>query len=77
MVSSSNHWNYWKGLRYHEVVFDAIRHCMAPPPKPAKRKIGFLVEEKTAVYGRRSRDCISTFRDFRNVEVWRGRVVNL
>jgi ORF6N domain-containing protein len=33
------------------VVFDAIRQLMAPP-EPKKRKIGFLVEEKPARYGR-------------------------
>jgi hypothetical protein len=35
-----------------KVVFDAIRQLMAPP-EAKKRKIGFLVEEKTASYGRR------------------------
>jgi hypothetical protein len=35
-----------------KVVFDAIRQLMAPP-EPKKRKIGFLVEEKAAAYGRR------------------------
>jgi hypothetical protein len=35
-----------------KVVFDAIRQLMASP-EPKKRKIGFLVEEKTAAYGRR------------------------
>ena len=34
-----------------KVVFDAIRHLMTPP-EPKKRKIGFLVEEKAACYGR-------------------------
>jgi hypothetical protein len=34
------------------VVFDAIRQLMAPP-EPKKRKMGFLVEEKAAGYGRR------------------------
>jgi hypothetical protein len=33
------------------VVFVTIRPSMAPP-EPKKRKIGFLVEEKTAAYGR-------------------------
>jgi hypothetical protein len=33
------------------VVFDAIRELMAPPP-PKKRKIGFLVKERAARYGR-------------------------
>jgi hypothetical protein len=32
--------------------FDAIRQLMSPPG-PKKRKIGFLVEEKAAAYGRR------------------------
>jgi len=35
-----------------KVVFEAIRQLMAPP-QPKKRKIGFLVEEKAAVYGRK------------------------
>ena len=35
-----------------KVVFDAIRQLMAPP-EAKKRKIGFLVEEKAAAYGRR------------------------
>ena len=35
-----------------KVVFDAIRQLMSPPD-PKKRKIGFLVEEKAAAYGRR------------------------
>jgi hypothetical protein len=34
------------------VVFAAIRQLMTPP-EAKKRKIGFLVEEKAAVYGRR------------------------
>ncbi len=34
-----------------KVVFDAIRQLMAPP-EPKKRKIGFLVREKAARYGR-------------------------
>ena len=34
-----------------KVVFDAIRQLMAPP-EFKKRKIGFLVEEKAARYGR-------------------------
>jgi hypothetical protein len=34
-----------------KVVFDAIRQLMTPP-KPSRRKIGFLVEEKAASYGR-------------------------
>jgi ORF6N domain len=33
------------------VVFDAIRELMAPP-QPNKRKIGFLVKERGARYGR-------------------------
>jgi len=35
-----------------KVVFDAIRQLMTAP-QPKKRKIGFLVEEKAAAYGRR------------------------
>jgi hypothetical protein len=35
-----------------KVVFDAIRRLMAPPNR-AKRKIGFLVEERAARYGQR------------------------
>jgi len=34
------------------VVFHAIRQPIAPP-ETKKRKIGFLVEENSAVYGRR------------------------
>jgi hypothetical protein len=34
-----------------KVVFDAIRELMASPT-PNKRKIGFLVEERAARYGR-------------------------
>jgi hypothetical protein len=34
-----------------KVIFDAIRQLMAPP-RPNKRKIGFLVEEKAVSYGR-------------------------
>jgi hypothetical protein len=34
------------------VVLDAIRQLMAPP-EPKKRKMGFLVEERAARYGRR------------------------
>lgn len=33
-----------------KVVFDAIRKLMAPPPEPKKRKIGFVVRERTAQY---------------------------
>jgi hypothetical protein len=35
-----------------KVVFDAIRQLMTPP-ESKKRKIGFLVEEKAASFGRR------------------------
>jgi hypothetical protein len=35
-----------------KAVFDAIRQLMTPP-QPKNRKIGFLVEEKAAAYGRR------------------------
>ena len=34
-----------------KVVFDAIRQLMRPP-EPKKRKIGFLVKERAARYGR-------------------------
>ena len=34
-----------------KVVFDAIRQLMTPP-EPKKRKIGFLVKERAARYGR-------------------------
>jgi len=35
-----------------KTLFAAVRQLMMPP-EPRKRKIGFLVEEKAAVYGRR------------------------
>ena len=35
-----------------KVIFDAIRQLMTPP-ETKKRKIGFLVEEKAAAYGRK------------------------
>ena len=35
-----------------KAIFNAIRQLMAAP-EPKKRKIGFLVEEKAAGYGRR------------------------
>jgi len=35
-----------------KVVFDAIRQLMTPP-EPKRRKIGFLVEERAARYGKR------------------------
>jgi ORF6N domain-containing protein len=35
-----------------QAIFDAIRQLMAPP-EPKTRKIGFLIQEKAAVYGRR------------------------
>ena len=35
-----------------KTLFVAVRQLMAPPD-PKKRKIGFLVEEKAAAYGRR------------------------
>ena len=38
-----NDWNVWNGLRFRMMV----------PPESKKRKIGFLVEEKAASYGRR------------------------
>ena len=36
-----------------KIVFDAIRQLMTPP-EPKKRKIGFLVKERAARYGRTS-----------------------
>ena len=36
-----------------QAIFNAIRQLMTPP-EVKKRKIGFLVEEKAAAYGRRS-----------------------
>ena len=38
--------------RQIELIFDAIRKLMTPP-EPNKRKIGFLVKERAARYGRR------------------------
>ena len=35
-----------------KIVFEAIRQLMTPPEKP-RRKIGFVVKEKKAAYGRR------------------------
>lgn len=35
-----------------KVVFDAIRALMTPP-EPKKRKIGFLVKERAARFGKR------------------------
>jgi hypothetical protein len=35
-----------------KTLFAAVRQLMAPPD-PKKRKIGFLVEEKAAAYGRK------------------------
>jgi hypothetical protein len=54
-----------------KVVFDAIRELMAPEPK--KRKIGFLVKERAARYGRAQGPPLSCFRNSGNVEVscWR------
>jgi len=37
-----------------KVVFDAIRQLMTPP-EPKKRKIGFLVKEKSVKYGKSHR----------------------
>lgn len=43
-------------LESHDVhirsLFEAIRQLMAPP-EPTKRRIGFLVKEKAARYGKR------------------------
>jgi hypothetical protein len=36
-----------------KVVFDAIRALMTPPAKPRK-KIGFVVKEKKAAYGKKT-----------------------
>jgi len=36
-----------------QAIFEAIRQLMTPPAKPRK-KIGFVVKEKQATYGRRS-----------------------
>ncbi len=36
-----------------KMVFDAIRQLMTPP-EPTKRKIGFLVKERAAKYGRQA-----------------------
>src|SRR5215467_14845118 len=50
-----------------KVVFDAIRELMTPP-ESKKRKIGFLVKERAARYGRGHKALLSTFREFqRNV----------
>lgn len=37
-----------------QTIFEAIRQLMAPPEKPRK-KIGFQVKERRAVYGKRSK----------------------
>ena len=39
-----------------KIVFEAIRQLMTPPAKPRK-KIGFEVKEKQAIYGRRGPKC--------------------
>ncbi len=46
-----------------QAVFQAIRQLMAPP-EPKRRKIGFLVEERAARYGRRQPRLTSTFRQW-------------
>jgi hypothetical protein len=46
-----NDWNELDALQLR-VVIDAIRRLMAPA-EPKKRKIGFLVEQRAATYGRR------------------------
>lgn len=33
-----------------KAIFDAIRKLTAPPPEPKKRKIGFIVRERSAQY---------------------------
>jgi hypothetical protein len=40
-------------------LFEAIRQLMSPA-QPKKRKIGFLVEEKVAAYGRRHADFLTS-----------------
>ena len=37
-----------------KIVFEAIRQLMTPPEKPRK-KIGFVVKEKKAAYGKRTK----------------------
>ena len=37
-----------------QAIFDAIRQLMTPPAKPRK-KIGFIVKEKKAAYGKRTK----------------------
>jgi len=37
-----------------QAVFEAIRQLMTPPEKPRK-KIGFVVKEKKAAYGKRTK----------------------
>jgi hypothetical protein len=37
-----------------QAIFEAIRALMAPPEKPRK-KIGFVVKEKKAAYGKRTK----------------------
>ncbi len=34
-----------------QVIFEAIRQLMTPP-EPRKQKIGFIVKERAAIYGR-------------------------
>ncbi|MEK6656711.1 MAG: ORF6N domain-containing protein [Nitrospirota bacterium] len=41
-----------------KVVFDAIRQLMAQPPEPKKRKIGFVVRERSAQYKTLSRKAV-------------------
>ena len=52
-----------------QAVFQAIRQLMTPP-EPKRRKMGFLVEEKAARYGRASLAARSLrrFDNCRNVE---------
>ena len=40
-----------------KLIFDAIRQLMAPP-EPKKRKIGFIVRERTAQYKTLSRKAV-------------------
>jgi len=45
-------------------LFEAIRQLMTPP-EPKKRKIGFLVEESAARYGKPQPECTAMFPQFR------------
>ena len=51
-----------------KVVFDAIRELMTPP-ESKKRKIGFLVKQRAARYGRGVELSFPRFRNCENMEV--------